>query len=84
MIQTMLIKAAPATKSFVALITLKGFGSGVYVHMSVSAPFQGEHFGTEVAFEFWRRMGFAVNIKILWLCKRLRTNNTFKGLCSRV
>ena len=84
MLPTMLNKTTSAAKPLVALLTLEWPCSDVDVHVSISAPFQCEHFGAEIAFEFWWGMGFAVNIQILWLCERLQTDFALKGLCSRV
>ena len=56
----MLKETTSAVKSLVALATLKGFRSRVYVHVLVSAIFSSEHFGTEITFELGWEMIFVM------------------------
>ena len=71
MFHSVLTERCRIGETFIALLTLERFFSGVRVHVNISYLFVGKHFRTEITFELWWEMDFAVGKKISSMGKGL-------------
>ena len=83
MFHSVLTERSRIGETFIALLTLERFFSGVGVHVNISYLFVSKHFGTEIAFELWWEMDFAVLVKGVLMGKRFWTLFACKCLFCR-